>query len=96
VGKRKSNPGRLEGEVIKATGKGLTGRNTLFIGLSHGNLDKFRDGPLDSYILIDGKELGLSHDVMIFSGRTEADMSELLLNQLVPGAKVHVSERSKN
>lgn len=79
--------------MIKATGKGLTGRNTLFIGLSHGNLDKFRDGPLDSYILIDGKELGLSHDVMIFSGRTEADMSELLLNQLVPGAKVHVSEQ---
>jgi hypothetical protein len=64
--------------MIKATGKGMTGRDTLFIGLSHGNLDKFRDGPLDSYILIDGKEMGLSHDVMIFSGRTEAEMADMM------------------
>jgi hypothetical protein len=82
--------------MIKATGKGPNGRDTLFIGLSFGNLDKFRAGPLDSHIRIDGRELGLSHDVMIFSGRTEAEMADLLANGFGPDTKVHVSDRSKN
>ena len=70
--------------MIKATGKGPNGRDTLFIGLSIGNLDKFRAGPLDSHIRIDGRELGLSHDVLIFSGRTEAEMADLLANGFGP------------
>ena len=82
--------------MIKATGKGPTGNDTLFVGLSFGNLDKFRAAPLDSHITIKGAELGLAFDVMIFSGRTEAEMTDLLANNLVPGAKVHVSDRSKN
>jgi hypothetical protein len=82
--------------MIKGTGKGTTGRDTLFVGLSHGNLDRFRDGPLDSYILIEGAQLGMSHDVMIFSGRTEAEMIDLMANSLAPGAKVKISDRTKN
>jgi hypothetical protein len=82
--------------MIKATGKGPDGRDTLFIGLSFGNLDRFRAGPLDSHIQIDGRELGLSHDVWIFSGRTEAEMADLLANGAGPDTKVHVSDRSKN
>ena len=84
--------------MIKVTGKGPNGKDTLFVGLSFGNLDKFRQGPLDSFITISGAELGLSHDVLIFSGRTEAEMAELLVELLGvgPGTKVHVSDRSKN
>lgn len=82
--------------MIKATGKGPNGRDTLFVGLSFGNLDKFRAGPLDSHITIHGAELGLPFDVMIFSGRTEAEMADLLANGFGPDTKVHVSDRSKN
>jgi len=82
--------------VIKATGKGPTGKDTLFVGLSFGNLDKFRAGPLDSHILIRGEELGLPHDVLIFSGETEAQMVDLLAKGFGPDTKVHVSGRSKN
>lgn len=81
--------------MIKATGKGPTGHNTLFIGLSFGNLDKFRAAPLDSHIRIDGKEMGLPFDVMIFSGRTEAEMADLMASGFGPDTKVHVSGRLK-
>lgn len=81
--------------MIKATGK-TNGKDTFYIGLSFGNLDKFRDQPLDTYILIDGKEHGLSHDIMIFSGKTEAEMAELISKGLTPGAKVHISSRLKS
>jgi hypothetical protein len=82
--------------MIKATGKGPTGRDTLFVGLSFGNLDKFRAAPLDSHVTINGAEMGLPFDVMIFSGRTEADMAELMAEGFGPDTEVHVSPRSKN
>lgn len=82
--------------MIKATGKGPTGRDTLFVGLSFGNLDKFRAAPLDSYILIKGAEVGMPFDVWIFAGRTEADMANMLAGGIGPDTKVHVSDRSKN
>jgi len=82
--------------MIKATGKGPTGKDTLFVGLSFGNLDKFREGPLDSYITIKGDEVGLPFDVMIFSGRTEAEMAEMMAEGFGPDTKVHVSNRSRN
>jgi hypothetical protein len=44
--------------MIKATGT-LNGRKTLMIGLSFGNLDRFRAEPDDTFIKIDGKEMGL-------------------------------------
>ncbi len=82
--------------MIKATGKGVSGKDTLFVGLSFGNLDKFRAAPLDSYITINGDEVGLPFDVMIFSGRTEAEMADMMAGGFGPGTKVHISERSKN
>ena len=82
--------------MIKATGKGPNGRDTLFVGLSFGNLDKFRAAPLDSHIRIDGSQLGLAVDVLIFSGRTEAEMTELLAHGFGPDTKVNISDRSKN
>ena len=83
------------GEMIKATGM-VRGKKTLFVGLSFGNLDKFHAAPLDSFISIKGDELGLPFDVFIFSGRTEADMADLVMaNGFGPDTKVHISKRLK-
>jgi len=64
--------------MIKAIAHGTDGRDILVIGLSFGNLSKFRAEPGDTYIRIDGAEMGLPMDVMIISGETEADMAETL------------------
>jgi hypothetical protein len=82
--------------MIKATGRGQNGKSLLVIGLSFANLDRLRAGPLDDYIPIDGAELGLSHDILIISGRTEADMADLVSQALTPDAKVHVDPRLKS
>lgn len=81
--------------MIKATGE-FQGRKTLFVGLSFGNLDRFRAAPLDTFIKIEGQETGLPFDVMIFSGRTEAEMADLMAQGFGPDTKVHVTDRSKN
>ena len=81
--------------MIKATGH-HNGRKTLFIGLSFGNLDKFKAGPMDTFILIAREEVGTDFDVLIFSGTTEEEMSGLLLSGLAPDATVRMSERKKN
>jgi hypothetical protein len=62
--------------MIKATGK-LDDRPTLFIGLSFGNLDRFRAAPGSTYIKIDKDQMNTSHDIIIFSGRTEDEMAKL-------------------
>jgi hypothetical protein len=80
--------------VIKAKGR-INGRDTLVIGLSFGNLDKFRAEPLDTFITIDGPEVGLPVDVVIFSGETEAQMANLIAEGFGPHTKVHVSGRAK-
>ena len=83
--------------MIKATGIGpREGKKTLFVGLSQGNLNKFMAAPMDNYILIKGEDVGLSHDVLIFHGKTEGDMLELLAHGMGPGTKVMINERSKN
>lgn len=81
--------------MIKAKGK-LNGKEAIFIGLSYGNLNKFRDGPLDSFITIHGSEIGIDHDILIFSGRNEEDMAEFLSAGFVPNTIVTISSRSKN
>lgn len=81
--------------MIKATGK-LDGRDTLFVGLSFGNLDRLRAAPLDSHIRISGQDTGLPFDVMIFSGETEAAMADIMAQALGPDSKVIVTPRSKN
>jgi hypothetical protein len=80
--------------MIKATGK-FKGHDTLFIGLSFGNLDRFRAQPLDTFITVDGKEMGLPFNVLIFSGETEAYMAEMMTGGFSPDTKVHVSPKSK-
>lgn len=81
--------------MIKATGQGQNGRKTLYLGLSFANLDKFRAESLDTYIRVDGKELGLPFDVMIFSGETEAHMADLMSGGFGPNTKINISKRSQ-
>jgi hypothetical protein len=81
--------------MIKAISE-RNGRRVLFVGLSFGNLNRFLEQPLDTFIEIKGEEVGLTHDVFIFSGRTEEEMANLILPHLTPDAKVHVSTRKKN
>jgi hypothetical protein len=82
--------------MIKATAKGADGRELLVIGLSFKNLDRFRQQPGDTFIRIDGKEMGLPLDVMIFSGETEAHCAETLSGGIGPGTKVHTDDRLKS
>jgi hypothetical protein len=62
----------------------VTGRKTLYLGLSFGNLKRFRQEPEDTYININGEELGLPCNVVLFSGRTEEEMAKLF-----PGITQH-------
>lgn len=82
--------------MIKASVKGQGGRDLLVVGLSFGNLDRFRDQPGDTYIKIDGRDMGISSDVVIFSGATEADCAETIKNFIGPATKVTTSGRLKN
>jgi hypothetical protein len=81
--------------MIKATAK-LGDRTLLVIGLSFGNLDKFRAEPGDTFIRIDGKQMQMPVDVLIFSGRTEADMQEKLAGLIGPETVVHIDPRMKS
>ena len=74
--------------MIKAIGT-LNGRKTLLIGLSFGNLDRFRAEPGDTFIKIDGKAMELPFDALIFSGATEADCLKAMERGVGPDTKVH-------
>ena len=81
--------------MIKAKGINHEGRPTYWIGLSFGNLDKFKAQPLDTFIMIRKEESGLDHDIMVFSGRTEREMADLIANGLTPDSKVTVTPKAR-
>jgi hypothetical protein len=81
--------------LIKATAT-LGDRTLLMIGLSFGNLDKFRAEPGDTFIKIDGKEMELPIDVLIFSGTTEADMHKMMAHSIGPDTKVHIDPKLRS
>lgn len=69
--------------MIKAKGDGPRGK-VLILGLSHGNLDRLREG---QPIKFDGHNYGFEGEVIIFAGETEATMARLLMDgnpDLVP------------
>ena len=82
--------------MIKATLETIDGRRLLIVGLSFANLDRFRAQPRDTTIKIDGKELDLPIDVMIFSGETEAQLATVIEDAIGPATRVHVSPRLKS
>ena len=82
--------------MIKGTATGPDGRSILLIGLSFRNLDIFRTEPGDTFIKIEGKELGLPVDVMIFSGETEAHCAEYVSGRIGPATKIHVDPKLRS
>lgn len=82
--------------MIKASAKLKDGRDLLTVGLSFANLDKFRAAPGDTFIRIEGREMDLSFDVMIFSGATEADCAKSIEALIGPETKTTTSDRLKN
>ncbi len=72
------------------------GRTVLLLGLSFRNLDKFRAEAGDTYIRIDGREMGLPIDVMIISGETEAHMHDLIADGIGPHTKVHIDPKLRS
>lgn len=76
--------------------KGPDGRQKLYLGLSFGNLDRFRQAPLNTFIEVRGAELDLPIDVVLFSGPTEEDMAEVFAGKIGPDTKVAVSRRKRN
>jgi hypothetical protein len=81
--------------MLKAKGI-IQGRETYIIGLSWGNMDRFRAAPGDSYIRIPQEESGLSVDILIFSDRTEADMMKFVEDGIVSTTEVNISDRLKD
>lgn len=80
--------------MLKAKGM-MDGRPTVLLGLSFANLRRFLAEPIDTHILIRAEDMGLPHDIMIFSGATEAQLADVVTPWLVPGAKVHISDKLK-
>jgi hypothetical protein len=81
--------------MLKAMAEG-NGRKVLVIGLSFGNLDRFRQHPGDTFIRIEADPArGQPIDVMIFSGETEAHLAQLISGMVGPTTEVIVSDRLK-
>lgn len=79
--------------MIKATTTTPEGRTLLLVGLSFGNLDRFRAEPGDTFIRIDGKEMELPIDIVIFSGETEARMQTMMA--ITEKTVVHIDPKLK-
>lgn len=82
--------------MIKATATGQDGRSVLVIGLSFGNLTKFRAEPGDTHIKIDGRAMGLPMDVLIFSGKSDAALGHFMTQFIGPDTKVHIDPSLKS
>jgi hypothetical protein len=81
--------------MIKATAE-MDGRTVVMLGLSFGNLDKFRAEPGETYIRIDGKEMNLPFDILLFSGETEMKLMEMVSSFIGPDTKVHIDPKMKS
>lgn len=82
--------------MLKALATGPDGKSLLIIGLSFGNLDRFRAEPGDTFIKISGREMGLPIDVLILSGETEAHLAETMKAGIGPDTKVHIDPKLKS
>lgn len=75
--------------MIKAKGT-MDGREVLILGLSDDNLNSLRTrNPL----VVNGDEINIPFDMIIFSQATEQVMADTLSGFLAPGATIHVPLR---
>lgn len=65
----------------------------VLLGLSHRNLDRLRNG---EPIKINGGDLGLKADIVIFAGKTEQTMHAELEDLIGPDTKVHIDPRLRS
>jgi hypothetical protein len=82
--------------MLKALAIAPDGRPLLVIGLSFGNLDKFRREPGETFIRIDGQEMDMPLDVLIFSGETEAHMEKVVARGVTSQTRVHIDPKLKS
>jgi hypothetical protein len=64
--------------MIKARGTKPDGGEFVLLGLSHGNLDRLRNG---EPIMFDGRPYGIPMDVVIMAGETEARIAAMLTDE---------------
>ena len=79
--------------MLKATMTKANGRKVLILGLSFGNLDRFKSAPLDTFIDIRGEEMGLPIDVLLFSGETETAMAAHMNDMIGPDTVLRVDPK---
>lgn len=82
--------------MIKATATMPDGRTLLVLGLSFNNLDKFRAEAGNTFIKINGALMDLPIDVLLFSGRTEAHLAELMKDTIGPKTIIHIDPKLKS
>jgi len=82
--------------MLKGVATTSDGRSILILGLNFGNLDRFRSEPGQAMIEIKGTETGLPIDVIIFSGETEAHLSESINALIGPETKIHIDPKLKS
>jgi hypothetical protein len=80
--------------MIKASGT-ISGRPTIMLGLSRKNLERFLEQMGDTYISIKRETLGITFDILIFSGESEKDMAEKFRGLITPETVVHVTDKLK-
>jgi hypothetical protein len=84
--------------MLKASIIGDDGKHLMILGLSFNNLDELRQKPCGTYIIVKGDEIGVPGiEVMIFSGRTEQEMSHYMTDFIHPKkTKVKIDPRLKD
>jgi len=78
--------------MIKATGL-KQGRPTIFLGLTRKNLEKFLAEMGDTFIFIDRAEMGLTFDIIVFSGEDEETLAKLMAPSIGPDTVIHDRRR---
>lgn len=79
--------------MMKAIATLADGRLLLILGLSNANLEELLRKPLDTMIRVDGKELAIGIDVVLCSGRTEAELLHAFEKMIGPGTKLKIDRR---
>lgn len=70
--------------MVKFIAKDSAG-SLIGLGLSEQNLRKLREG---LPIYANGKEMGLSHNIYIFYGKTDDDMFDMMKNKISDKTKI--------
>lgn len=82
--------------MLKAIATSSGGKKVLVIGLTFKDLELMRAHPMDDHIRIEGAEIGLAVDVMMFVGPDDAARASAVGGGIGPNTRVHISDKLKN